>query len=65
MDDLPRDKWIDPAFDRNVRETAYFLWEHDGSPSGMEKEYWFRALDRCLRQRVADRLLRYPPKTTK
>ena len=51
----PRDPWIDPAFEQAVRETAYFLWEQDGRPEGREQDYWFKALERALRQRNADR----------
>jgi hypothetical protein len=57
------DRWVDRLFEQSVRETAYFLWEQDGRPDGAEHEYWFRALDRCLRQREADRLLNETPKT--
>lgn len=55
------DPWIDKDFETQVRETAYFLWENDGRPHGREKQYWFTALDRCLRQREADELLRKEP----
>lgn len=55
------DPWIDPDFERSVRETAYFLWEQDGRPEGREQDYWFAALERCLRQRQADRLLTNAP----
>lgn len=51
----PHDPWSDPAFELAVRETAYFLWEQDGKPFGREQEYWFRALERQLRERNADR----------
>ena len=51
----PHDPWSDPAFELAVRETAYFLWEQDGKPEGREQEYWFRALERALRERRADR----------
>lgn len=44
----------DSDFERTVRDTAYFLWEADGRPSGRDKEYWFTALDKCRRQREAD-----------
>jgi hypothetical protein len=57
----PDDPWTDKTFEAQVRDTAYFLWENDGRPSGREKEYWFRALERCLRQREADGLLREAP----
>jgi hypothetical protein len=55
------DPWVDPEFEQNVRDTAYFMWEHDGQPSGREQDYWFAALEKCLRQREADRLLRTAP----
>lgn len=55
------DPWIDKDFESQVRDTAYFLWENDGRPHGREKEYWFAALDKCLRQREADNLLRKRP----
>jgi hypothetical protein len=45
------DPWGDPAFEQAVRESAYFLWEQDGRPEGREHEYWYRALERNLRQR--------------
>lgn len=51
-------EFVDQDFDRRVRETAYFLWEHAGRPWGREKEFWFISLDRCLRERQADELLR-------
>lgn len=62
IDEKQDDPWTDTQFEQTVRDTAYFLWEHDGRPEGMEREYWFRALDRCLRQREADQLLRQNPK---
>ena len=49
--------WGDPAFEQSVRETAYFLWEQDGRPIGREQEYWYRALERAMRERDADRSL--------
>lgn len=55
------DPWIDRNFEAAVRDTAYFLWENDGRPSGREKEYWFAALDKCLRQREADSMLARGP----
>jgi hypothetical protein len=60
MPDLD-DPWIDKDFESQVRDTAYFLWENDGRPLGREKEYWFTALDRCLRQREADAMLKQAP----
>jgi hypothetical protein len=58
------DPWIDPDFDRAVRETAYFLWEQDGRPQGREQEYWFRALERQLRERNADAMIGTGPDQT-
>jgi hypothetical protein len=55
------DPWGDPAFEQAVRETAYFLWEQDGRPQGREQEYWYRALERTLRERNADHGLRNGP----
>jgi len=55
------DPWTDPDFDQDVRNTAYYLWEHDGRPEGRENEYWFRALEQCLRRRRADRDLQESP----
>lgn len=55
------DPWIDRNFEAAVRDTAYFLWENDGRPSGREKEYWFAALEKCLRQREADSMLARGP----
>lgn len=57
MNALNPDPWVDPDFEQSVRDTAYFLWEHDGRPIGREQEYWFAALDRCLRQRESDQAL--------
>lgn len=49
----------DEAFEQTVRERAYALWERDGSPHGLEKHYWFLALEQCLRRRDdAERLTR-------
>ena len=31
------DPWVDPQFEQNVRDTAYFLWENDGRPTGREQ----------------------------
>lgn len=55
------DKFSDPHFEERVRETAYFLWEQDGRPEGREQEYWFRALERSLRERNADGSLQQSP----
>jgi hypothetical protein len=54
-------KFSDPHFEERVRETAYFLWEQDGRPEGCEQEYWFRALERSLRERNADGGLQQSP----
>lgn len=55
------DPWVDKHFEAAVRDTAYFLWENDGRPFGRETEYWFAALEKCLRQRGADAQLRQGP----
>jgi hypothetical protein len=60
-DGRQHDPWSDPAFELAVRETAYFLWEQDGKPEGRENDYWFRALERQLRERNADRDLKSGP----
>jgi hypothetical protein len=57
------DPWRDPDFEQAVRDTAYFLWEEDHRPEGREQEYWFRALEKCLRQRNLDHALGEEPKT--
>lgn len=64
MDDenaAPADPWTDPTFEQAVRDTAYFLWENDGRPAGYENDYWFRALEQCLRERRYDEALQQPP----
>jgi hypothetical protein len=55
------DPWGDPQFEQAVRETAYFLWEQDGRPFGREQDYWYRALERTLRERNSDAGLRERP----
>ncbi len=62
MQERPHDPWSDPDFELAVRETAYFLWEQDGKPQGREQDYWFRALERQLRERNADRDLANGPR---
>jgi Protein of unknown function (DUF2934) len=57
----PDDPWRDPGFEQAVRDTAYFLWESDGRPAGREQDYWFRAVEQCLRQRRYDDALREEP----
>lgn len=54
------DPWVDPAFEEAVRNTAYFLWENDGGVHGREQHHWFKALERCLRQRNCDQALEAP-----
>jgi len=54
----------DPAFEHAVRETAYFLWEQDGRAQGRETDYWYRALERTLRERNADGLIGAEPRHT-
>ena len=56
------DPWVNPAFEQSVRDTAYFLWENDGQPEGREQEYWFRALEKCLRQYQSEKLLGQAPR---
>jgi DUF2934 family protein len=51
------DPWVDPKFEQDVRDTAYFLWEADGRQEGREQEYWFLALRQCLRSRDCDQEL--------
>jgi hypothetical protein len=58
---LRSDPWGDPQFEQAVRETAYFLWEQDGRPQGREQEYWYRALERTLRERNAANGMRQHP----
>ncbi len=58
------DPWVNADFEKAVRETAYFLWEQDGRPQGREQEYWFRALERTLRERRADGAIGAAPRHT-
>ena len=55
------DKWGDKEFEQKVRDTAYFLWEADGYPNGLEQEYWFRALAAHLRERDSAKMLQVGP----
>lgn len=49
-------------FSEEVRQTAYFLWDQDGRPSGRADEYWYRALDQHIRARAsAEALEKAPP----
>ena len=48
----------DEEFEKRVRETAYYLWERDGSPAGDEKHYWYQALEKCLSDRELQLRLR-------
>lgn len=64
MSDDQDTTWGDPNFEQAVRETAYFLWEQDGKPHGREQEYWYRALERHLRQRNADGAIETQPRAT-
>jgi len=61
MQNAAPDPWVDPLFELRVRETAYFLWEQAGRPVGQEQQYWFEALDRCLRERQADEMIQEQP----
>ena len=58
MTDTTPNPWGDPAFEQAVRDTAYFLWEHDGRPEGREQDYWYAALEKCMLQREADKSLK-------
>ncbi|SEQ09274.1 Protein of unknown function [Devosia sp. YR412] len=40
-----------------IRQTAYFLWEHDGCPEGRAFEYWLRAKESLLRELAYDKWL--------
>jgi hypothetical protein len=55
-----QDPWVDLAFEEAVRNTAYFLWENDGGIHGREQDYWFQALEICLRRRNCDKALEAP-----
>jgi hypothetical protein len=46
------EKFVDLNFEQKVRQTAYHLWENDGRPEGKETEYWFRAMEQLLADRV-------------
>ena len=54
----------DYSFEQAVRETAYFLWEQDGKPSGREQEHWCCALEQHLRERRADAAISAKPIAT-
>jgi hypothetical protein len=58
------DPWGDAEFEQAVRETAYFLWEQDGRPESREQDYWYRALERTLRERNADGVIGAEPHHT-
>lgn len=58
MTDAIPNPWGDTAFEQAVRDTAYFLWEHDGRPEGREQDYWYAALEKCLLQRESDKSLK-------
>ena len=40
-----------------IRQTAYFLWEHDGRPEGLSFHYWLRAKEMHLRELAYDKWL--------
>ncbi len=40
------------GLEQEVRETAYLLWEQEGRSEGRSDEYWHRALDQHLPERV-------------
>lgn len=45
------------AMAEQIRQTAYFLWEHDGRPEGRAMDYWVRAKQMHQRQLAYDRWL--------
>lgn len=47
----------DTILAETVRNTAYFLWEHDGRPEGRSFEYWLRAKEMHQRQLAYDKWL--------
>jgi hypothetical protein len=62
MNDIQSNEpWGDDDFEQAVRDAAYFLWEQDGRPDNMEKQYWYRALEMKMRERRADSDLRERP----
>jgi len=62
--DGDNDPFWDARFEQAVRETAYFLWEQDGRPEGREKDYWFQALERTLREWKANQEIGQHPDLT-
>ena len=46
----PVDLAPEETFEQQVRDTAYFMWEADGRPSGRDEEYWHRAREACMGQ---------------
>lgn len=40
-----------------LRQTAYFLWEHDGRPDGRAFDYWVKAKESLLRELAYDKWL--------
>ncbi|WDR06322.1 DUF2934 domain-containing protein [Devosia rhodophyticola] len=46
------------AWHQAIANTAYFLWQQDGSPEGRADQYWQRAEEKHLRQRAYDVRLR-------
>ncbi len=40
-----------------IRQTAYFLWEHEGRPEGRSFDYWLKAKEKLLRELAYDKWL--------
>jgi hypothetical protein len=45
------------AVAERIRDTAYFLWEQDGSPPGRSFDYWLRAKEALQRELAYDKWL--------
>jgi Protein of unknown function (DUF2934) len=41
----------DDSADRTIRETAYFIWEHEGRPDGRARDHWLQAVAGLAAQR--------------
>jgi len=51
-DHLAGDSQTKTGLEQDVRETAYLLWEQEGRLEGRSDEYWHRAHDQHLPERV-------------
>jgi hypothetical protein len=40
--------------DHTIRETAYFIWEHEGRPNGRAEDHWLQAVAGLATQRDRD-----------